>query len=233
MNDSNATNVVRRGPLLLKVLTRFGGALLFMLLLVYAPAGTLDYWQANLYFVTLFVPMLLVLAYLMVEDPELLDRRLRTKETDAPQSVFAKLSLLVFVVAFVVPGLDMRWGWSQVPVPVVIAADVVMLLGYALFIVVLRTNSFASRVIEVEKGQRVVSSGPYAIVRHPMYVAAITMYIVMPLSLGSYWGLLAITPLPALVAYRILNEERLLRDQLPGYADYMTKVRYRLVPYVW
>jgi protein-S-isoprenylcysteine O-methyltransferase Ste14 len=233
MSEQGTADVVRRGPLLLKVLTRFVGAALVMPALLYAPAGTLDFWQAHLFCASLFVPMLFVLVYLLIKDPELLDRRMRLKERDRPQAFFVKLSLLFFVVAFVVPGLDRRWHWSEAPVAVVLAADAVMLLGYALFIVVMRANTYASRVIEVAQGQKVIDAGPYSVVRHPMYVAAITMYLAMPLVLGSYWGLLAMAPLPALIAFRILNEERLLREQLPGYEEYTRRVRYRLVPFVW
>jgi len=181
----------------------------------------------------LFTPMIFVLIYLLKKDPELLERRMKIKEKEEPQKVFVKLSILVFFIAFIIPGFDYRFEWSEVPFIVIIIADLFIFIGYLLFFLVLKENTYASRIIEVEKGQKVISTGPYAIIRHPMYVDVLTMYILSPLALGSYWAVLAILPLPVLVIFRIKNEEKILIDELPGYREYTQKVKYRLIPYIW
>lgn len=181
----------------------------------------------------LFTPMIFVLIYLLKKDPELLERRMKIKEKEEPQKVFVKLSILVFFIAFIIPGFDYRFEWSEVPFIVIIIADLFIFIGYLLFFLVLKENTYASRIIEVEKDQKVISTGPYTIIRRPMYVAVLTMYILSPLSLGSYWTVLAILPLPVLVIFRIKNEEKILIDKLPGYKEYTQKVKYRLIPYIW
>ncbi len=203
------------------------GAVLFV------PAGTLAYWQAWVYLAILLIPMAAVMMYLLKHDPALLERRMRLREKEAPQKTIMKFSYLVFVIAFMLPGLDRRLGWSHVPLGVVLAADVLVLLGYGLFVLVLRENSYASRVVEVAQGQKVISSGPYALVRHPMYLAAVTMYGFTPLALGSYWALLPTLLIGGVVVMRILNEEKVLLRDLPGYREYTQKTRYRLIPGVW
>ena len=158
---------------------------------------------------------------------------MQTREWEPAQRRIIGLSLLWFILAFVLPGLDQRWGWSDVPVPVVIAADLLVLLGYGLIILVFRENQYASRTVQVEQGQQVIRSGPYARVRHPMYLGAILMYLASPLALGSYWALLpALLVVPILVA-RIANEEKVLERDLPGYREYEQDVRYRLLPGIW
>lgn len=213
----------------IRLLTGF--ILLAALLLL--PAGTWRYWQAWLYLATLFIPMTLVFGYLIKHDPQLLERRLRTHEKDAAQSLLIKLGSLCYLLIFVLPGLAQRWGHPSLPAAVSIAADGVFLLGYGLFVRVLRENSYASRVVEVEAGQRVISSGPYAIVRHPMYSAILLMFLATPLALGSCLALLPAALLAAVIVARIFNEERLLAEQLPGYRQYMHTTRYRLLPGVW
>jgi protein-S-isoprenylcysteine O-methyltransferase Ste14 len=201
--------------------------------ILFLPAGTLAYWQAWVYLGILLVPMSFMLLYLLRNDPALLERRMRMREREPEQKLIVKLSYLVFLAVFLLPGFDRRFGWSHVPVAVVVAADLLVLLGYGLFALVLRENSYASRVIEVEQGQQVISSGPYAIVRHPMYLGTGTMYLMTPLALGSYWALFpALLLIPVLVV-RIRNEEQVLADGLPGYREYMKKTRYRLVPGIW
>jgi len=181
----------------------------------------------------LFIPMIFVLIYLLKNDPELLERRMKMKEKEEPQKVFIKLSLLVFFIAFIIPGFDYRFEWSKVLLIVIIIADLFIFIGYLLFFLVLKENTYASRIIEVEKDQKVVSTGLYAIVRHPMYVAVLMMYVLSPLALGSYWAVLAVLPLPVLVIFRIKSEEKILRDKLTGYREYTQKVKYRLIPYIW
>jgi len=219
--------------LLIKVLIRFVLAIIILGLIFFLPAGSIKFWEAWVYFGILFIPMIFVLIYLLKKDPELLERRMKMKEKEEPQKVFIKLSLLVFFIAFIIPGFDYRFEWSKVLFIVVIIADLFIFIGYLLFFLVLKENTYASRIIEVEKGQKVISTGPYAIIRHPMYLAALMMYVLSPLALGSYWAILAVLPLPVLVIFRIKNEEKILIDKLPGYREYTQKVKYRLIPYIW
>jgi protein-S-isoprenylcysteine O-methyltransferase Ste14 len=201
--------------------------------ILFIPAGTLNYWEAWVYLAVLFLPMGFVLSYLLKNSPDLLERRMKLREEKGPQKLIVSASAFVILLAFILPGFDQRYGWSQVPAWLVIAADGCVLLGYALIIWVFRTNRFASRVIEVAENQQVISSGPYALVRHPMYVGTILMYALSPLALGSYWAVLpGLLIIPTLVA-RILNEEQSLVKDLAGYGEYMQRVRYRLFPGIW
>ncbi|PKN68668.1 MAG: S-isoprenylcysteine methyltransferase [Deltaproteobacteria bacterium HGW-Deltaproteobacteria-12] len=208
-----------------------GFAILLAMLLL--SAGTMAYWEAWTYMVVLFVPMILALVYLLVNDPELLERRMRTREKDEKQNLIIKTGAIFYLLTFLVPGFDRRFGLSHVPDATVILADVFVLLGYLLFILVLRENSYASRVVEVERGQRVVTTGPYSIVRHPMYLAALVMYLFTPVALGSWWALIAALPLVAVMVVRIRNEEQHLMNELEGYQEYTQITKYRLIPGVW
>ena len=219
--------------LLIKVLIRLVLAIIVLGLIFFIPAGSINFWEAWVYMGILFIPMIFVLIYLLKNDPELLERRMKIKEKEEPQKVFIKLSLLVFFIAFIIPGFDYSFEWSKVLFIVIIIADLFIFIGYLLFFLVLKENTYASRIIEVEKGQKVISTGPYAIIRHPMYVAVLTMYVLSPLALGSYWAVLAILPLPVLVIFRIKSEEKILIDKLPEYREYTQKVKYRLIPYIW
>jgi protein-S-isoprenylcysteine O-methyltransferase Ste14 len=159
---------------------------------------------------------------------------MRTREREKPQTLMVKLSLIWFVLTFVIPGLDHRFGWSDVPTEVVIASDVLVFLGYLMIMMVFRENSYASRVVEVTEGQKVIDSGPYAVVRHPMYLGSIVLYTFTPLALGSYWALLPVCLIiPILTILRIPNEEEVLKRELPGYEEYMQRVKYRILPGVW
>ena len=201
--------------------------------ILFVPAGTLAYWEAWLYLAILLIPMFVVFRYLLKNDPQLLERRMQMREREVAQRRIITLSYLYFLVAFTLPGFDRRWGWSDVPPLVVIAADLVVMLGYGMFVLVLRENQYAARTIQVEQGQRVISSGPYALVRHPMYLGVTLMYLASPLALGSYWALLpALLIVPILVA-RIINEEKVLERDLAGYREYKQITRYRLLPGVW
>lgn len=222
-----------KGQLTRMALTRFVAGVAIVAAILFIPAGTLDYWQAWLYLAVLFTPVAAAFTWLVTRHPDLLERRLRGREKRARESWIIRAGLVVYVLAFVVPGFDHRFGWSHVPDPVVIAADVVLLVGYALFIWVLRANAFASRIIEVEQGQRVVASGPYAVVRHPMYVSNLLIFLSSPIALGSWWALIPALPLIPVLVARILDEEHLLADELPGYREYMRATRYRLVPGMW
>ncbi|NJC96116.1 MAG: isoprenylcysteine carboxylmethyltransferase family protein [Anaerolineae bacterium] len=203
------------------------GALLLL------PAGTFDYWQAWAWLATLFIPMSISLVYLMKIDPALLERRTRTNETRPEQRRLIMASVVYLLIVFILPGFDVRYGWSNVPAWLSLAADGVVLASYLLYVLVLKTNTFASRVIEVEQGQQVITSGPYALVRHPMYLAMILMTTATPLALGSYWAMLPSVAFILLLAARIKNEEELLMTELKGYREYTEKTRHRLFPGVW
>jgi len=215
------------------VVVRILGGAILLGLMFFLPAGTFLYWQAWVYLAILFIPMLAVMIYLLKNDPELLERRMRTREKQSQQKAIVLLSLVLFLAAFILPGFDVRYGWSLVPTVIVVAADLLVLLGYGLFVLVLRENSYASRVIEVEKDQRIITTGPYAVVRHPMYVGVGILYIFSPLALGSYWGMIPMALMPVFLIARILNEEKVLLKELEGYLEYTQRVRYRLVPGVW
>ena len=217
----------------MRALSRLVAGCVLVLVVLLGPAGTLDYWEAWAYVGLLFVAVTLIFLYLLVHDPGLLERRMKTKERRAEQAVIVKLGSVCYVLAFVVPGLDRRFGWSHVPAAAVVAADVVVLLGYVLFALVLRENSYASRVVEVEQGQRVVTTGPYAAVRHPMYLAVLAMFLSTPVALGSWWAVVPTLPLIAVMAARIRNEEQLLATELDGYQEYARITRYRLIPGLW
>ena len=222
-----------RSRLIGLVLIRFGTGAVVMGLLFFLSAGTFRFWHAWVFMAILFIPMFFVLIYLVKNDPALLERRMRTREMEPFQKRSLIISTFLYALAFLMPGLDHRFGWSSVPVALVIVADIIVFLGYMLFFLVLRENSYASRVVEVEKEQKVISSGPYATVRHPMYAAALMIFLFSPMALGSLWALAAMIPATLLIIPRIIDEERLLSRELPGYEAYRQKVRYRLIPMAW
>lgn len=219
--------------LLKKIIVRFSFLPLVLGLLVLLPASTLNYWQVYVYIGVLIVPMILVLFYFLRVDPRFLERRAKTKEKEKQQKLIAILSTFIFLAGFILPGLDHRFSWSEIPAYISILADIVILLGYLIIFIVFRQNSYASRIIEVDEEQQVISTGLYGIVRHPMYVGVLIMYIPTPLALGSYWGLIPFALLPLSLALRILNEEKVLSENLKGYKEYCQLTRYRLIPYIW
>lgn len=219
--------------LLRLVATRLAVGIPVLFGILFLPAGTLAYWEAWVYLGILLIPMVFVMVYLLKNEPDLLERRMRLREKQAAQKRIIKLSYLYFLLAFMLPGLDHRFGWSEVPVAVVLFADAMVLLGYGLCILVFMQNRYASRIVEVEKEQTVITTGVYAIVRHPMYLGVIVMYVCSPLALGSFWAMLpAVLIIPILVA-RIRNEESVLARELRGYPEYMQKTRYHLIPGIW
>ena len=203
------------------------GAMFFL------PAGTFNYWQAWVWLATLFIPMGISLVYLLKIDPKLLERRTRTNESRPEQRRIIVASAAYLLIIFLLPGFDVRYGWSNVPEWLCLAADGVVLGSYILYVLVLKTNTFASRVIEVEQGQQVITNGPYALVRHPMYLAMILMMTASPLALGSYYAMIPSLAFILLLAARIKNEEELLMTELEGYREYTQKTRHRLFPGVW
>ena len=230
--DMSSTQI-SQAELIKLVIVRFLVVLLALSAMFFLPAGTWAYWEAWVYLAILFIPVFFVLIYLLKNEPELLVRRMRLREKEAQQKLIIKLSYIPFLLAYLLPGFDKRFGWSNVPVWVIVAADILVLLGYGLIVLVFRENRYASRIVEVEQGQAVISSGPYAVIRHPMYLGAILLYVLSPLALGSYWAMIpSILIIPVIVA-RIWNEESVLVRDLKGYQEYMQKTRYRLIPGLW
>lgn len=201
--------------------------------LLFVPAGTLNYWNAWLLLAILYVPMLIVGAVLLVKNPELLRKRLKARENEVEQKRVIFLSGLMFVAGFAVAGLDYRFQWLVLPGWLVTAAAVVFVVGYLLFVEVMRENEYLSRTVEVQEDQTVVDSGLYGVIRHPMYAATILMFMAMPLVLGSFFSFLVFLLYPVITVMRIRNEEEVLEKNLKGYAEYKKRVKYRLIPFVW
>jgi protein-S-isoprenylcysteine O-methyltransferase Ste14 len=233
MENEKVAGAINRGRLKKKVFVRFGLAGPILAAMFFLPAGTLNYWQAWVYMAVLLVPMCFVVAYFLKKDPELMERRMRMKEKEREQKAIIMLSYPFFLAAFLLPGFDRRFGWSAVPQWLVLAADVIVLVSYGLFFRVMRENRFLSRVVEVDRKQKVISTGPYAVVRHPMYAVVIPMYFFSPLALGSFWALIPAAFVPLILIARIFNEEKVLGKDLEGYSDYSRRVKYRLIPGVW
>lgn len=219
--------------LIVNALSKLLAGLGIIMLLLFLPAGTWCYWQAWLFIALLFIPMTLVGIWLLFRQPDLLAKRLNNKEKQTKQKSIVALSGVMFILGFVLCGLDARYAWSDIPLWLIICASVLFLLGYAMYVEVMRENAYLSRTIEVQEGQRVIDSGLYSIVRHPMYSATLLMYLAMPLILGSAWALLVLAIYPLLIIQRIRNEETLLAAELPGYTDYQQRIRYRLIPWIW
>ena len=215
------------------MVVRSVAALLTLSAIFFLPAWTLKYWQAWVYMAVIFIPMLGIVLYFYKDKPDFLARRMNMKEKAVEQKLVIKLSFLPLILAFLLPGFDVRLGWSNLPSWLVLLSDTIVLLGYGLVFLVFRENSFASRIVEVMDGQKVVTSGPYALVRHPMYLGSIIMYLFSPLALGSAWAVLPALFLIPVLVIRIIGEEKLLTSDLPGYAEYTQKVRYRLFPGLW
>jgi protein-S-isoprenylcysteine O-methyltransferase Ste14 len=229
----NSAASVSREQLATTAILRLIGGFVILPALLIVPAGTIAYWEAWTYLAIILIPMTLTAAFLLARDPELLERRMRTDEKDPAQRRIVALSGVLFLALLLIPAFDRRFGWSDVPLPAVVAADLVVLAAFGLFIRVLRENRSASRVIEVESGQRVIATGPYAVVRHPMYTAIALMGLATPAALGSWWAFIPAVLLLAVLAARIKNEERVLATELTGYGDYMRTTVYRLLPGVW
>jgi protein-S-isoprenylcysteine O-methyltransferase Ste14 len=202
-------------------------------LLVLLPAGTWDYWEFYVLMGVMLIPLLGVIAYFIRMDPAFLIRRMRSREKEQEQKLIQGLSSLVYLAGFVIPALDKRFAWTEVPVWMVIAADVLIFLGYLMVFKVFRQNSYASRIVQVEDDQKLITDGLYGRVRHPMYSAVLIMFLPMGLALGSYWGLLPMAAIPFFLVLRIRNEEKVLREGLEGYDAYCENVRYRLIPLIW
>ena len=219
--------------LLINALVKFFCGFLLVGLLIFLPAGTLAFAKGWLLMGLLFGPMFIAGLVMLAKSPEFLAKRLDVKEKRSAQQGVVKLSGLMFIAGFVVAGLDFRFGWSNMPQAVTVVASILFLLAYLLYAEVMRENAYLSRTIKVEEGQTVVSTGLYGIVRHPMYMATLLLFLVMPLVLGSWWALIPFAFYPAIIISRLKDEEVLLTRELAGYAEYKEKVRYRIIPFIW
>ena len=219
--------------LLFSAITKLLAGLVLLGALLFLPAWTMNYPNAYLFLGVLFVPMILLGLVLFLKSPELLKKRLDNKETEKTQRGVVALSGLMFPIGFVLSALDFRFSWSHVPFWLSITAAVLFLVGYGMYAEVMRENAYLSRTVEVQEGQTVISTGLYGIVRHPMYLATLLMFLPIPLILGSLWGLIPFAFYPAVIVVRIRNEEKVLTEGLSGYAEYKNSVKYRLIPLIW
>jgi protein-S-isoprenylcysteine O-methyltransferase Ste14 len=219
--------------LALSALIKFTFGLALVGALLFLPAGSLAFFNAWLFIGLLFVPMLILGIVLLVKSPDLLKKRLDAKEKQNAQKGVVAISALLFLVGFIVAGLDFRFGWSHMPAWAVAVASAILLISYALYCEVMRENVYLSSTIEVQNGQKVVDTGLYGIVRHPMYAVTIWLFLAIPVLLGSLYALLCFLPYIPVIVVRILNEEKLLSAELDGYEEYKKRVKYRLLPLIW
>lgn len=219
--------------LLLNALIKFAVGLLVVGLMLFLPAGTLNYSNGWLFILLLFVPMFLLGGWLFIRNPELLEKRLNTKENENEQKKVVSLSLILFIVGFIVSALDYRFRLTYLPLWVTIVGSVLLLASYGLYAEVMRENTYLSRTVEIQENQKVIDTGLYGIVRHPMYFATTLLFLSFPLVLGSGIGFVIFLAQPFLLVKRIKNEEEILEKGLDGYAEYKQKVKYRLFPFIW
>jgi protein-S-isoprenylcysteine O-methyltransferase Ste14 len=217
----------------------FGGLLNLLIcvgLLIFLPAWTLHYWQGWLFLFAFFAPSIAITVFLMMHDPKLLERRVHAgvvAEKQTSQKTLQGFAAAAFVATIALPALDHRFGWSAVPAWATLAGDAMVVLGFLAVFLVFKENSFTSGIVEVADGQVVISTGPYSVVRHPMYGGALVLLLGIGPALGSWWGMLTIVPMTGVIVLRLLEEERFLKGNLAGYAEYLAKVRYRLAPFLW
>lgn len=219
--------------LFIQAVTKFSLGVILIGLLIFLPAGTLSFFNGWLFMGLLFVPMFIAGIVMILKNPELLKSRLDAKEKQKEQDLVVKLSGLMFLAGFIVAGLGFRFGWYTLPKGVVIGASVVFILAYILYAEVLRENTYLSRTIQVQENQKVVDTGLYGIVRHPMYAATLLLFLSMPLVLGSVYSFLIFLVYPFIIAKRIRHEEEFLEKELNGYPEYKAKVKYRMIPFIW
>lgn len=219
--------------LFFQAITKFLIGALLVGALIFVPAGTIKFLNGWIFMGVLFVPMFIFGIYLMFKNPDLLKRRLNAKEKEGEQKTVIALSGLMFMAGFVIAGLNYRFGWVVLPNIVTIVASIVFVISYILYAEVLRENAFLLRTIEVEKGQKVVDTGMYGIVRHPMYIVTILLFLSIPLILGSIISFVIFLMYPFIIIKRIKNEEKVLERDLEGYIEYEKKVKYRLIPFIW
>ena len=219
--------------LFVEAITKFIFGVLIISLLLFLPANTINYWNGWLFMALLFIPMFIAGIVMMIKSPELLKKRLNAKEKENTQKEVIKFSGLMFLTGFIIAGLNYRYSWIILPNSIVIISSVIFIIAYILYAEVLRENAYLSRTIEVQKNQKVVDTGLYAIVRHPMYAVTVLLFLSMPLVLGSLISFVIFLVYPFIIAKRIKNEEEVLEKQLDGYIEYKKKVKYKMVPFVW
>lgn len=219
--------------LLFSALTKYILGLVLVCSLVFIPAGSIRYVNGWLFVCLLFVPMLLLGAIMLAKSPELLKKRLDAKEQRSTQKGVIALSAIIFPCGFIIAGLDFRFGWSDVPMWCVVTAAVILLASYAAYAEVMRENAYLSRAIGVEQNQKVIDTGLYGVIRHPMYTSTILMFVSIPIVLGSWLSLVCFAFYPIIIVIRIFDEEKLLKTELEGYVEYTQKVKYRLIPFIW
>ena len=219
--------------LFFQAILKFLIGLLAVWLLIFLPAGSCEYWNGWLFIGILFIPMFIAGIVLMIKNPELLKKRLNAKEKEGEQKQVVLFSGLMFLAGFIIAGLNYRFDWIEIPNIVVIISTVLFIFSYVLYGEVLRENSYLSRTIEVQEDQKVIDTGLYGIVRHPMYMTTIVLFLTMPLILGSVISFIIFLMYPILITKRIKNEEEILERELKGYSEYKRKVKYKLIPFVW
>ena len=219
--------------LFIEAITKFLLGIVSVALLIFLPAGTLKCWNGWLFMAILFIPMFVAGIVMYVKKPELLERRLKINEEQKEQKIITKLNGIMFVVGFIVAGLDYRFGWSVLAEWISVVASFIFIVAYLLYAEVLRENLYLSRVIEVAEGQKVIDTGLYSFVRHPMYFITLFLFLAMPIVLGSLYSFLIFLMHPLIIVCRINNEEKLLEKELEGYKEYKEKVRYLLIPFLW
>ncbi len=224
---------MKKSKLIISGIIKYLSGVVLVGLLLFLPAGTLNYWNGLLFSGLLFVPMLILGIVLFVKAPKLLEKRLSNKEKEAEQKGVTAVAGLVFLGAFVLAGLDFRFGWTNVPQWLVYAAAVLFLISYGLYGEVMRENEYLSRTVEVQEGQKVVDTGLYGVVRHPMYAVTVLMFLSIPLMLGSWISFVIFLGYPLVLVFRIRNEEKVLEEGLEGYTEYKKKVKYRMIPFIW
>ena len=224
---------MKTSKLLAQGLLKMLSGMLIVALVLFLPAGSWNYFNGWLFCGLLFLPMLVLGALLLWKAPALLEKRLNTKEQEKTQMAVVAVSSLLFLAAFVAAGLDFRFGWTHVPIWLVCLAAVLQLAAYGLYAEVMRENAWLSRTVEVQENQKVIDTGLYGIIRHPMYTATILLFLAMPLVLGSWVSFAIMLLFPVVIFFRIRNEEKVLEEGLAGYREYKQKVRYRLLPFIW
>ena len=221
------------GKLFISAITKFLLGVVLVGLLLFLPAGTLDWFGGWMLMAILFVPMFFAGIVMMIKNPNLLASRLDAKEGRKEQSIVVKLSGLMFICGFIVAGLGVRFDWYILPTDMCIVGAILFIIAYMIYAEVLRENTYLSRTIEVQEGQRVIDTGLYGIVRHPMYSATLLLFLSMPIVLGSVWSFLIFMVYPFIIAARLKDEEKFLEEELEGYREYKKKVKYRLIPFIW
>lgn len=222
-----------KGKLIVQGLMKYLLGLIFVALLLFVPAGTIYYWNGWLFIGLLFIPMFILGVILLIKAPDLLEKRLNDKEKEDDQKLVVALSLLMFLAGFILSAMDFRFGWSNVHIVVVIVAAVILLISYGLYAEVMRENQYLSRTVEVFEDQKVVDTGMYGIVRHPMYMTTVLLFLSIPMVLGSWIGFVIFLVYPFLLVKRIKNEEKVLEEGLEGYTEYKKKVKYHMIPFIW